>query len=418
MKNVTKILTAVVLCAAVFASTQRTDALGGNPAFWPGDEANIAAFPAQLSNHGYVQVSNMGNGQVDVDGSMVDAMGSVGMVFNHGGHTWGLSFSDSAQDFMNLSWGKEGMGLSLNYKMWQGVGANAVADTAELVGNEDETYHTWNAGSGEVFDSCTGGTSDGTEANVAECDAVSGTWGGAQAEVPASCSDGDAADQAACELVIATAETFTCDDANAGADCDNSVAATSGDSMSGYKLSFGYDLGDMGEIGVHMASGDGHDEGFSIDYRKSCGFWVFTDMVANIDSPKDGDMTLDVDWFGHMDAGVADVMLATGVIYDMADNGGMTLTSNLGVEAAVTDNITLRGGMNWAYDLTNDADAPNDNTGADAASYSWMTGAGINFGSFDADFTLGTDFWNNPLGWVSGSDDDAQWSNLTVTYSF
>ena len=52
MKNVTKILTAVVLCAAVFASTQRVESLGGNAAFWLGDEANIEAFPAQINNHG------------------------------------------------------------------------------------------------------------------------------------------------------------------------------------------------------------------------------------------------------------------------------------------------------------------------------------------------------------------------------
>ena len=60
MKNVTKILTAAVLCAALFASTQRTDALGGNAAFWPGDEANIAAFPAQVNNNSYLQLTGVG----------------------------------------------------------------------------------------------------------------------------------------------------------------------------------------------------------------------------------------------------------------------------------------------------------------------------------------------------------------------
>ena len=414
MKNVTKILTAVVLCAAVFASTQRTDALGGNPAFWPGDEANIAAFPAQLSNHGYVQITNMGNG--NVDGSA--ANGSVGMVFDHGGHTWGLSFSDSAEDFMNLSWGKEGMGLSLNYKMWTSaqtdnsltwtaqVGTAASADYAPA----SEDYQAASEDYAAAF------CSDAAYDNQTDCEANAGTWtaqvgtaqvGTAQVGTAASgdyaaafCSDGVALNEAAC------------------------TNYAPGVSYSGYGLSFGYDLGDMGEIGVHMMSGDGHTEGFKIDYRKSCGFWVFTDMVAHIDSPKDGDMTLDVDWFGHMDAGVADVMLATGMVYDMADTGGMTLTSNLGVEAAVTDNITVRGGMNWAYDLTNDG---GDQTGAvdgtvngseNDLKYSWSTGAGINFGSFNADFDLGTHFWNNPLGWVSGQDDDAVWSNLTVTYSF
>ena len=49
MKNVTKILTAAILCAALFASTQRTTALGG-ASLWPGDEANIGNFPAQVNN--------------------------------------------------------------------------------------------------------------------------------------------------------------------------------------------------------------------------------------------------------------------------------------------------------------------------------------------------------------------------------
>ena len=65
MKNVTKILTAVTLCAALFASQQRIDALGGNAALWPGDEANIAAFPAQVNNHSYVQLSGVGTGDDD-----------------------------------------------------------------------------------------------------------------------------------------------------------------------------------------------------------------------------------------------------------------------------------------------------------------------------------------------------------------
>ena len=74
MKNVTKILTAAVLCAALFASSQRTDALGGNAAFWPGDEANIAAFPAQVNNHSYVQLSGVGTGDGD------DATGGVSLL--------------------------------------------------------------------------------------------------------------------------------------------------------------------------------------------------------------------------------------------------------------------------------------------------------------------------------------------------
>ena len=101
MKNVTKILTAVVLCAAVFASTQRVDALGGNAAFWPGDEANITNFPAQINNHGYLQVTNMnGDGHVD-------------MVFSNGGANWSFGYNNDSDEWFDIGWGKDGMGLNI-----------------------------------------------------------------------------------------------------------------------------------------------------------------------------------------------------------------------------------------------------------------------------------------------------------------
>ncbi len=77
MKNVTKILTAAVLCAALFASTQRTDALGGNAALWPGDEANIAAFPAQVNNHAFVQLSGVGTTTWGMDATETDDAGCL-----------------------------------------------------------------------------------------------------------------------------------------------------------------------------------------------------------------------------------------------------------------------------------------------------------------------------------------------------
>ena len=117
MKNVTKILTAVVLCAAIFASTQRTDALGGNPAFWPGDEANISAFPAQINNHGFLQVTNMGqlDTDCDADGENCTAnSAAVNMVFSSGSNNWSLGYSDDAHDWFSLGWGNNnGMGINI-----------------------------------------------------------------------------------------------------------------------------------------------------------------------------------------------------------------------------------------------------------------------------------------------------------------
>ena len=296
MKNVTKILTAVVLCAAVFASTERVDALGGNAAFWPGDEANITNFPAQINNHGYLQVTNM------------DGAGHVDMVFSNGGANWSFGYNNDSDEWFDIGWGKDGMGLN-------------IAMTAS----------------------------------------------------------------------------------------DNGAGTTS----DGFVLSFGKDLGENGELGLVYTSGDDSgtdwdDNGFELHYRKSCGFWIFTDMVAMVDSPDEGEMTIDVDMFTHMDAGAADVMYAMGV---WNNDGAMKLTANVGVEAAVTDAVTLRGGLEWDYDLSND----DDETGSNHA---WTTGLGFNMGSFTADLGLTQSFWDNPMGFVTGNDDSVTWGDVTVTYSF
>ena len=79
MKNVTKILTVVTLCATLFGSAQRIGALGGNAALWPGDEANIAAFPAQVNNHAYLQLTGVGaDTNADLDG---EQGGSASLLF-------------------------------------------------------------------------------------------------------------------------------------------------------------------------------------------------------------------------------------------------------------------------------------------------------------------------------------------------
>jgi len=104
MKNVTKILTAAVLCAALFASDQRITALGGNAALWPGDEANIAAFPAQVNNHAHVQLSGVGTGDGD------DATGGVSLITNVDGTTWGFNYGAN-NDWVNMAWGNGTMGV-------------------------------------------------------------------------------------------------------------------------------------------------------------------------------------------------------------------------------------------------------------------------------------------------------------------
>jgi len=109
MKNVTKILTAVTFCAALFASDQRISALGGNAAFWPGDEANIAAFPAQVNNHSYLQFTGVGGDGADPE--TFDADGSASILWQDGGTTWGFNYGGG--DWVNMHWGNGDMGVTV-----------------------------------------------------------------------------------------------------------------------------------------------------------------------------------------------------------------------------------------------------------------------------------------------------------------
>ena len=124
MKNVTKILTAVTLCAALFASQQRIDALGGNAALWPGDEANIAAFPAQVNNHSYVQLSGVGTGDGD------DATGGVSLLTQVDGTTWGFNYGNN-NDWVNMAWGNGTMGVVVGLESATEQNCGTVADPVD-----------------------------------------------------------------------------------------------------------------------------------------------------------------------------------------------------------------------------------------------------------------------------------------------
>ena len=121
MKNVTKILTAAVFCAALFASDQRIDALGGNAAFWPGDEANIALFPAQVNNHSFLQFDGVGTVcnswtvDGDCDGYATDT-GGASLLINKDGTAWGFNYAEDdadGSDWVNMAWGNGDMGVNV-----------------------------------------------------------------------------------------------------------------------------------------------------------------------------------------------------------------------------------------------------------------------------------------------------------------
>ena len=122
MKNVTKILTAVVFCAALFASNQRINALGGNAALWPGDEANIAAFPAQVNNHAYLQFTGVADG---TDGTT----GAASLLFQNDGTSWGFNYGQT-DDWVNMSWGDGSMGVTVG--MESVTGADEDGDASDM----------------------------------------------------------------------------------------------------------------------------------------------------------------------------------------------------------------------------------------------------------------------------------------------
>jgi len=119
MKNVTKILTAVTLCAALFASDQRINALGGNAALWAGDEANIDAFPGSINDHSFVQVSGVGEYWGDWDNDVntpdtgVSGAQNASILFDKDGTAWGFSYNNGSEDWFNIMWGNGDMGLSV-----------------------------------------------------------------------------------------------------------------------------------------------------------------------------------------------------------------------------------------------------------------------------------------------------------------
>ena len=304
MKNVTKILGAVVLCTALFASAQRTDALGGNQ-FWPEDEANIAWFPAQVNNHAYVQLSGIGTTDVGTADEATDA-GHASILFQKDGTTWGFNYGGA--DWINMHWGDGQQGVSFGLQ------------------------------------------NDETSAGVA---------------------------------------------------------------TSNYSIGYGNTFS-FGELGVHYTGGDSYDDAvMDVHMKSDFGFWLFDDTYVGL-SDLTGDMELSADFYSHMDAGGADVVYGWGVDYDTADDGGMTQTATLGVEANMTDWATLRAGYNWTHVLTNDADS--GGTGNSTGTFAW--GLGFNWGGLTADMTVNSSLLQDPIGTVTGFGDAITTDSITLTYSF
>jgi len=115
MKNVKTLIVVALMGASLFASSTRTDALGG-AGFWAEDYANVASFPADVNNHN-VAWTNGSN---------------FTSIFNADGTTWGFS-GGNANDVVNMMWGNGSMGASLGLAM--------VPESAEGAGDAETNYN-------------------------------------------------------------------------------------------------------------------------------------------------------------------------------------------------------------------------------------------------------------------------------------
>jgi len=95
MKTIKNTTMLFMFVGFIFSSQERVNALGGNAAFWPEDEANISVFPQTVNNF------NLAN----TDGDDFYVSWGDDMKFGFSG--------GSSTDFLNLSWGMNNMGVKL-----------------------------------------------------------------------------------------------------------------------------------------------------------------------------------------------------------------------------------------------------------------------------------------------------------------
>jgi len=405
MKNVTKILTAAVLCAAIFASDQRIEALGGNAAMWPGDEANIGAFPAQMNNHSFLQITGVGQttDAVEDDAATVgtdetvdaawDEDAGVSILMNRDGTTWGFNYGAN-NDWVNMSWGNGDMGVVVGMEK---------ADQQPCWDDPDTTED-------ESLDDC-----DYSDMSV--------SWGGSFGDIgefgihlvmPGDDDDAETLD------VDESAMTLGLDWRK---DCgfwifDNSVIHAD-DLMDDF--SFDYTMWsamDAGGADVAFGWGVGYDGGSSVD-----GWTAVTGEPNTSVWVEDGTTGLGTcDGAGSFAESACDNSVEEVIGVTTADVVTFKQTATIGVEANMTDWATLRAGYNWTYDLAcdfGDTDGvANDSCGGSTSELAF--GLGFNWGGLTADLGINSGIFQDPVSTLTGQDDGADLTNgtLTLTYSF
>ena len=103
----TQTIVLALFCSIAFGNMDRIDALGGNPGFWPEDDANVFMFPTMVNNLDMIQVSGAGS-----------ETGKAMVIWGED-TTWGFGFdgTDDGNDWLNLMWGNGTYGALFNLGM-------------------------------------------------------------------------------------------------------------------------------------------------------------------------------------------------------------------------------------------------------------------------------------------------------------
>ena len=363
MKKATVML--LTLGTFVMASQARVDALGGNAAYWPGDEANVALFPQRVNDYNIAQFAGLGTGSTDHSGWV-----------SWGEDTkYGFSWAEgSDNDMVDFWWGNGTMGV--NFGLGMSSSDNGLAGDANVAtsGMDLGVGFGMDMGFGELGVNFSNSTfDDGSDAT---------------ADDPAS-MDVNVYLRRAQNVWMFDNMFFHFNFAN-----DNT-----------FYFDGNGDMCDMGSDGCNAMS--------SPDAQGT--------MALNLSFFKNVAIAEGTSGVFAMGFGFSSVSNMMGM-KDM----GMTQIAfpsfTFAVESGITDWATARVGLNKSFYLSNSVDYPamgdvaaytESSMGGTPLAYSF--GLGFNYGSFNLDVDVTEDLYTNPWQKIVGFDGLGS-TTATLTY--
>ncbi|MBT6870457.1 MAG: hypothetical protein HOA66_03265 [Candidatus Marinimicrobia bacterium] len=359
MKNVKTLIIVALMGASLFASTTRTDALGG-AGFWAEDYANVASFPADVNNHNVAWT----------DGSDFTS------IFNANGTTWGFA-GGTDNDVVNMMWGNGSMGASFGLGMTPKVEATMTCGVA-------------------MDESCDDAADAETALNIG--------FGMPLAGMDFGFTYGMGCDE--------------CGGGNVGINLRRAQNVWLWDTM---LINFGMLMEEkvddavqtpsMMMFGANFYSNTSYESGtnglfaLGFNYADMGGFGVEGD---------DPDATMGINWTFAVESAMTDwATLRVGYShgYDFA-------TGNTNVDAAdaidAVDGEDCSEGAPYGCEVVNAADA------IDAVNQvgGLTLGLGFNYGSFNLDMSIGQSIFDDPVKFMTGRNDAALGAGWTISYAW